>query len=84
MLDHAVTGNIKKKNNQHNESIENEPKFDNKFSLSSGTKDPLPVVTVRLRGHKRQREIIVSGLACLWDSRAINTNVVNSVCGLTK
>ena len=40
MLDHLVTYNIKKNNNQHNDAIENEPNFDNKFSLYSGTKPP--------------------------------------------
>ena len=56
--------------NQHNDAIENELKFDNKFILSSATKDPLPVVTVRLRGSKKQRAMIIYGLTCLWDSGA--------------
>ena len=46
--------NTKKNNNQHNNAIEYEPKFDNAFSLSSGNKEPLPVVTVILRGGKKK------------------------------
>ena len=46
-LDHVVKSNINNKD-QCNVAIEYEPDFDSKFSLSSGTKDPLPVVTVRL------------------------------------
>ena len=38
-----MTNNINKNKNQHNDTIEYELKFDNKFSLSNGTKDPLPV-----------------------------------------
>ena len=49
-LYHVVTDNIKKNKNHHNDAIENEPNFDNKFIFSSSTKDPLPVVTVSLRG----------------------------------
>ena len=48
-LDHAVTNNIKDYNYQYNDAIDNEPTFDNSsFNLSSGTRDPLPVVTVLL------------------------------------
>ena len=39
-LDHVMTYNIKTNKNQHNDAIENDPKFDNKFILSSGTKYP--------------------------------------------
>ena len=38
-LYHIVNYNIKKNKNQHNDAIKNDPRFDNKFSLSSGTKD---------------------------------------------
>ena len=61
--------NIKKNENQHNEVIGNDPRFDNTFSLSSGTKDTLPLVTVSLRGDKKQSETMVSDLTCLWDTR---------------
>ena len=49
-----VTNNINNKY-QRNDAIEYEPKFDSKFSLSSGTKYPLPVVSVSFRGGKEQR-----------------------------
>ena len=52
---------------QCNDVIEYEPKFDGKSSLSSGSKDPLPVVTVSIWGGKKQRSTIIDGLTCLWD-----------------
>ena len=52
-MDHVVSDNIKTNKNQRNDAMKNEPKFDNEFSLSSGTKDPLPVVTVSLRGGEK-------------------------------
>ena len=61
--------------NQHNDAIENELKFDNKFILSSATKDPLPVVTVRLRGSKKHRATITVGVKFWWDIGA--TNIMN-------
>ena len=45
-LNHVVADNIKTNKSQRNGAIENETKFDNKFNLSSRTKDPLTVVTV--------------------------------------
>ena len=66
-LDHVMNKNIKNKN-QCNDATKYEPKFDNIFSLSSGTKDPLSVVTVRLQGSKNHRGDIMDGLTCLWDS----------------
>ena len=71
-----MTDNIKKNKNQHNDAIEYEPNFDNDFILSSRTKEYLPVVTVRLRGGKKQRETIILVLIYLWDSRATD-NVIN-------
>ena len=48
-LDHVVTNNLKKNKDQLNEATINEPTFDtNIFNLSSGTSDPLPVVTAYL------------------------------------
>ena len=44
-LDHVVTNNVKNKY-QCNYAIEYEPIFDSRFSLSGGTKEPLPVVTI--------------------------------------
>ena len=56
-------------NDKINEDIDNEPGFDNSsFSLSSGTSDPLPLVTVSLRGGNKHRATVVAGLTCLWDS----------------
>ena len=69
-MDYVVPNNIKTNNNQRNEAIKNYPKFDNIFSLSIGIKYSLPVVNVNLRGGKKQRENIISGLTCLWDSGA--------------
>ena len=68
-----MTDNIKKNKNQHDGIIEYEPKFDNKFILSSGTKDPLPVVTVSLNRGKKQRATIITSLTCLWDIGATNS-----------
>ena len=68
-----MNDNIKKNNNQHNDDIENDPKFDNQCILPSRTKDPLPVVTVRLIGGKKHRAIMVSILTCLWYSGANNS-----------
>ena len=70
-----MTDNINKNKNEHNDPIEYEPRFDSKFILSSGTKDPLPVVTVSLRRGKKQRAKIIAGLTCLWDSRATDVMI---------
>ena len=49
-LDHVVTNNIKDYNDQYNDAID-KPTLDNSsFNLFSGTRYPLPVVTVYLRG----------------------------------
>ena len=66
MLNHIVTNSTK---NKHVDAIEYKPKFDSKFSLSSGTKYPSPVVNITLRGDKKKRETIIAGLTYLWDSR---------------
>ena len=63
-----MANNITKNQNQNNDAIENYPKLDNIFSLSSGTKDPLPVVTVSLKWGKKQIATMVVDLTCLWDS----------------
>ena len=59
-----VTNNINNKD-QCNDVIEYDPKCDNTFSLSSGTKDPLPVVTVSLQGGKKNIAATIYGLTCL-------------------
>ena len=43
-----------------------------KFKLSSGTKELVPVVTVSLRGGKKQRATMFSVLTWLWDSGDTN------------
>ena len=48
-LYYVVTNNTKKNKNQHHYAIEYKPNFDDKISLSRGTKDPLQVVTFILR-----------------------------------
>ena len=57
-----MADNINITKNEHNDAIENEQKFDNKFSLSSGNKEPVPVVTVSLREGKKLRTAMVAGL----------------------
>ena len=67
-----MTDNIKTNKDQHNDVIENEPNFDGSFNLSRRTKDPLPVVTIRLRGVRKHRATTVDGLTCLWIIGATN------------
>ena len=67
-----MTDNINKNNNQHNDVIENDQKFDNKFSLSNRTKYSQPVVTISLIGGKEYRATMINGLICLWDSGSTN------------
>ena len=59
-----MTDNIKTNKNQCNDAIEIDPKFDNTLSLSGGTKDPLPVVTVSLRGGNKKIATTDAGLTC--------------------
>ena len=73
-LDNVVKNNINNKG-QFNYAIEYEPKFDIKFSWSSGTKDPLTVVTVSLWGGKKHRATIITSLPCLWDSGATGSMI---------
>ena len=58
-LDQVVKDNTNKNKNKNNDAIEYDPGFDSRFSLSSRTKDPLPLVTVRLREGKKQREAMI-------------------------
>ena len=68
MLYHVVTDNLNNYKDQSNEAIKNEPTFDTiNFNLSGGTIDPLPVVTVYLRGGNKHGAMTVSGLTCFWD-----------------
>ena len=73
-LDQIVTNNIKNKN-QCDEKTEHDPIFDNEFSLSSGFKYHLPVVIVSLRGCKKHRATLISGITCMWDSGAIGSMI---------
>ena len=73
-LYNVVTNNINNIN-QFDDAIEYEPKFDNKFSLYSGTKYPPTIVTVSLQGGKKYRSTIISSLTCLWDSGATNSMI---------
>ena len=67
MLDHLVTEKLKNYKDHINEAINSEPKFDtSSFNLSSGTSDPLPVVTVSLRVGRKHIATTVAGLTCLW------------------
>ena len=70
-----MTNNIKKNKNHCNDVIEHELKFYNIFSLSSDTKYPLTVVTTGLRGGKKQRARMISGLTLLWSSRATDSMI---------
>ena len=62
-----MTDNINTNKIQHNDAIENDPKFDNIFSLYSGTKEPLTVVIFSLKWYKKQTPFSDAGLTCLWD-----------------
>ena len=72
-LYHLVTDNIKMNKDQLNKSIYNKRAFDtSNFNSSSGTRDPLPVVTVTLQEGKKPRATNVAGITCLWDSGSTN------------
>ena len=72
-LDHVVTDNLKNYKYQSNEDIKIDPTFDTSgFNLSSGTSDPLPVVTMYLRGGKKHRATTAAVLTCLWYSGVTN------------
>ena len=80
-LDHVVNININ--NNQVNDAVNNKLEFDSSNSLSNNpVKDPLPIVTVILRGGKKSRKILNSDLICLWDigstDRMIKSNYINT------
>ena len=73
---YVVTDNKNKSKDQHNDAIYNEPTFDtDNFNLSSWNKDPLPVVTISLRGGNKYRATTVAILTCLRDSGATNTMI---------
>ena len=75
-LYHVVTNNLKTTKYQLIEAINNKPTFDNNsFNLSSGTRNPLPVVIVSLQGGKKHRPMTIDGIKCLWDSGATNSMI---------
>ena len=75
-MDHILTEKIKTNKDQLNYAIYNEPAFDNNsLNLSSGTRDPLPVLTVTLQEGKKHGEMNVSGLKYLWDSGATENTI---------
>ena len=57
-----MNNNTKTNKDRRDDAIGNDPKFDSSFNLSSGTKDPLPVVTVSLQGGKKYVAMDVSGI----------------------
>ena len=68
-MDHVVNTNIK--HNPVNDVIDNELKFDRSNSLANNpVKDTLHIVTIMLRGRKKSRQTLSSGLTFLWDSGA--------------
>ena len=71
-----MTNNLNNYKDQSNESINSEPAFDTStLNLSSGTSDPLSVVTVSLLGGKKRRATTVAGMICLWDNRATDSMI---------
>ena len=75
-MDHIVTDNLKNCKDQSNESINSDLKFDTgALKLSSGTIDPLPVVTISLRGGNKHLATTVYLLTCFWNSGATNSMI---------
>ena len=75
-LDHVLTNNLNTNKDQLNDSIYNERLIDTSiFNSSSGTRDPLPVVTVTLRGVNKHRATTVYGTTCLCYSGATNSMI---------
>ena len=75
-LNHVVTDNINTNEDQLNEYIYNDTKFDTTiFNLSSGTRETWPVVIVTLLRHKQHRATTVAGLTWLWYSEDTNITI---------
>ena len=71
-----MTNNIRDYNDQYNDAIDNEPTLDNSsFNLSRGTRYPLPVVTVSLRGGKKHRATLAAVITCLCDGGATDSMI---------
>ena len=75
-LDHVVTESLNNYKDQSNESINSQTTFDTiNSNLSSGTSDPLSLVTVFIQRGKKHRATNISGLTCLWDSGDTNSMI---------
>ena len=75
-MDHVVTNKLKTTKDQLNQAINSDTTFDtNSFNLSSGTRNPLAVVTVSLLGGNKHIANTVYVLTCLWDSGATNRTI---------
>ena len=73
-LYHVVSTNIN--TNKVNDIIENELEFDSSNSLANNNvKYPLPIASKMLKGGKKSRQTLNSGLTLLWDSEATNRMV---------
>ena len=76
-FDHVVTNNTKNSNDQYNDAIDNElTLYNNSLNLFSGARDPLPVVTITLRGGKKHRANIVAGLTVTGGVNKGNTKLI--------
>ena len=74
ILYHVVTNNLNNNKYQSNESINSDLKFDtSNFNLSSVNSNPLPVVTISLRGGNKHRAMTVASIICLWDSESTDS-----------
>ena len=62
------------KTNKVNYAMDNALEFDSSNSLDNDTvKDPLPIVTIILRGSKNYIQTLNSGLTYLWESGSISS-----------
>ena len=75
-MDHVLTAKYNNYKDQSNEAINGEPTFyTSSFNLSSGTSNPLPVVTVSLRVGNKHRATNVAGITFSWDSVSTNSMI---------
>ena len=80
-LDHVGNDNLDNKY-KFNDVIVYEPKFNSEFSLPSNpSMDPLPLLSVRLGGGKKNKATINLGLTFLWYSGATNSTVKSKHTG---
>ena len=75
-LDHVSKNNKKTNKDKLNDVIYNELTFDtSRFNSSRVTREPLPLVTVTLRGGRKHRATIVAGITFLWDNGSTNSMI---------